>query len=99
MLVWVDPHDNSSIDCEQALSLSLFFSDLLRGVHVRERLSCLAPFITHVVVFVSGALSSTRNKRDSLRLNARRLIQTLSSQNKIIVLFSHLDSAHKKFDV
>ena len=78
-------------------------------MRARERLSRLAPFITHVVIFMSGAqprpqgfslkkwvgkalgtrlvwgveLDILRNKIDSSSLNVRRLIQTLSSQNKL----------------
>ena len=51
-------------DCEQ----SLFSSDLVRGVHARERLSCLAPFITHVVIFLSRAFrSKDLEKRETAR--------------------------------
>ena len=70
-----------------SLSHSVFFSDLVNkgSACARERLFRLASFIRHMVIFVSGALSSKdyEKKRDVHSVKIRLLTQTLSNQNKL----------------
>ena len=71
-----------TIHCDQ----SLFFSDLVRGVRARARASLPSRAFHHARGYfhVWGLeLDRLRNKIDSSSLNVRRLIQTLSSQNKL----------------